>query len=97
MRFSFHLEAEAELRKAVDCYEQVESGLGLDFAAEVHNAIQRAVSLPRAWPVMEDGIRRSLVKRFPYGVLYVEERDSLYILAIMHLRRLPGYWKHRRA
>ena len=46
---------------------------------------------------MEDGIRRSLVKRFPYGVLYVEEGDSLYILAVMHIRRLPGFWKHRGA
>ena len=97
MKFSFHPEAEAELGEAVDYYEGVEPGLGLDFAAEVNDAIQRAASLPKAWPVMEDGCRRSLVKRFPYGVLYAEEDGSLYILAVMHLRRFPGYWKHRRS
>ena len=38
MKFSFHPEAEAEFGEAVDYYEGVEPGLGLDFAAEVNDA-----------------------------------------------------------
>jgi len=44
---------------------------------------------------MGDDIRRALVHRFPYGVLYVLERDRLLIIAVMHLHRQPGYWQNR--
>jgi len=96
MNFIFHSEAEEEFNNAIDYYEEIESGLGYDFAIEVYSTIQRAVAFPKAWPVMEGEIRRSLVKRFPYGVLYSEEENGLYILAVMHLHRHPNYWKHRK-
>ena len=51
--------------------------------------------MPLAWPRMEENIRRVLVHRFPYGVLYSINNDRLHILAIMHLRRQPGYWRER--
>jgi len=35
------------------------------------------------------------VKRFPYGVLYSEEADGIFILAVMNLHRAPDYWKRR--
>lgn len=95
MSFSFHPEAEEELNQAIDYYENIESGLGYDFALEVYSTIKRAVDFPKAWPVLDDGIRRSLVKRFPYGVLYSEGRNGLFILAVMNLHREPQYWKHR--
>ena len=70
MTFSFHPDAEAEFIKAIEYYENIEAGLGFDFAVEVHFTIQRAVSFPKAWPVIDGEIRRSLVRRFPFGVLY---------------------------
>jgi len=96
MSFVFHPEAETEFNEAIDYYEKIELGLGYDFAIEVYNTIQRSVSFPKAWSVIEGDIRRSLVKRFPYGVLYSEENDEIYIIAVMHLNRLPDYWKHRK-
>lgn len=95
MIFSFHPEAEEEFEAAVAWYEERETGLGLDFAAEVREAIRLAQSMPLAWPRMEEAIRRVLVHRFPYGVLYSIEGDRLHILAVMHLRRRPGYWRER--
>ena len=62
----------------------------------LYKTIQRSFSFPKAWSVIEGDIRRSLVKRFPYGVLYSEENDEIYIIAVMHLHRFPGYWKHRK-
>jgi toxin ParE1/3/4 len=95
MTFSFHSEAEAEFNEAIEYYENNEHGLGYDFSIEVHSAIQNIVSFPTAWPVMEDDMRRCLVKRFPYGVVYSIEPGAVYILAVMHLRRHPDYWKNR--
>ena len=74
MSFRFHPEAEHELREAVDYYEDIEPGLGYDLSVEVYSAIQRAVAFPLAWPVLDGEIRRALVRRFPYGVLYSEKK-----------------------
>jgi plasmid stabilization system protein ParE len=96
MNFAFHPDAEDEFNSAIDYYENIEPGLGYDFAVEVHSAIQRAVAFPKVWIAIEGDIRRSLVRRFPYGVLYSEEQEGLFILAVMNLHRDPMYWKYRK-
>ena len=95
MNFRFHPEAEAELNLSIDYYESIEPGLGYDFVLEVYETIQRVVEFPTAWTILDGDVRRSLVKRFPYGVLYSEEADGVFILAVMNLHRAPDYWKHR--
>lgn len=95
MSFRLHPEAERELREAVEYYEDIELGLGYDLSIEIYSAIQRAAAYPRAWPVLDGEIRRALVRRFPYGVLYSEEEGVLLIVAVMNLHREPGYWKGR--
>ena len=95
MTYSFHLEAEEEFNQAIEYYEEIEVGLGYDFAVEVYAAIQRSVVYPKAWPIWADDIRRSLVRKFPYGVLYFVEPGSIFILAVMNLHRDPDYWKKR--
>ena len=95
MKFSLHPEAEVELNQAVDYYQAIESGLGREFTLEVLAAIRRAVVFPKAWSLMEGDVRRSLVRRFPFGVLYAEESDGILIVAVMNLHREPGYWRTR--
>lgn len=95
MTFSFHPEAELEFLEAINYYEDRERGLGYDFSIEVFNTIQNIVNYPTAWPIIEEDVRRCLVNRFPYGVIYSIEQDEIFILAVMHLRRHPDYWKKR--
>ena len=95
MKYSFHPEAEFEFVQAIEYYEEREEGLGQDFAVEVYSAIERAVAYPKAWPILKEDVRRSLVRRFPYGILYAEQDKEIYIVAVMHLRRNPDYWKNR--
>jgi len=95
MNFQFHPVAEIELNEAISYYEKVNKGLGFDFAIEANLAIQRALSLPKAWAEIDVNIRRSLLARFPYGILYTETDKGIYILAVMNLHRQPNYWKHR--
>jgi plasmid stabilization system protein ParE len=96
MTCSFHSEAEKEFNAAIDYYEDREIGLGYDFSVEVFTAIHNIANYPKAWPVVEDDVRRCLVNRFPFGVLYSVEQKDIFILAVMHQRRLPNYWKNRR-
>jgi plasmid stabilization system protein ParE len=95
MNYAFHPDAEVELNEAIEWYEVREPGLGLDFATQVHAAVQRALAFPFAWQEMGPEIRRALVHRFPYGVLYVAEPERLLIVAVMHLHRQPDYWRNR--
>ncbi len=95
MKFSFHPEAESEFLEAIEYYEESELGLGYDFSIEVSATIQNIVTYPTMWPVIEEDIRRCLVHRFPYGVVYSIEQGEIFILAVMHLRRHPDYWKSR--
>ena len=95
MTFSFHPEANKELWNALEYYETCERCLGEEFYLEVQTTIDRILSFPQTWPVLEAEVRRCLVHRFPYGVLYSVEPDGVFILAVMHLRRDPDYWKHR--
>lgn len=95
MKYSFHPEAEEEFNCAVDYYEEFETYLGHDFALEVYAAIDRIVSHPYAWQILEGEIRRCLINRFPYGILYSIESNEIFILAVMNLHRDPDCWKMR--
>ena len=95
MTFDFHPEADEELVDAIAYYEDCAPGLGIDFSREIFATIQNALDYPTMWPEIEKEVRRCLVHRFPYGVLYSIEPHGIFILAVMHLHRDPGFWKHR--
>ena len=88
-------EAEVELREAVAYYEEKSRGLGLDLEAEIERSIRTIRDFPHSWPVREDGRRRYLTHRFPYLVIYTYLKDRIWIIAIAHCKRRPGYWKDR--
>jgi hypothetical protein len=61
----------------------------------VENAIARIVEAPTRWRVIDEDVRRCLTRVFPFGILYTIEADFLLIVAVMHLSRVPNYWKSR--
>ena len=74
MKFSFHPDAERELLESIEYYEKIENGLGFDFAIEVHSAIDRIKLYPLGWPIVKEDVRRCLINRFPFGILYSLEQ-----------------------
>ncbi|HEX9779513.1 MAG TPA: type II toxin-antitoxin system RelE/ParE family toxin [Geopsychrobacteraceae bacterium] len=96
MTYSFHPEAEDEFNRAIDYYEDIEPGLGYGFALEVYATIKRSIEYPEAWPLLQGEVRRSLVRRFPYGIIYAIDNNELQILAVMNLHRHPDCWKKRK-
>lgn len=97
MSYSFHPEAEEEFIKTIDFYEEQERELGLDFSIEVYQAIQRVIANPESWTKRSKKIRRILLQRFPFGILYHynSKTGEILIIAVMHLRRQPDYWRER--
>ncbi len=80
---------------AAELYEGRVPGLGLAFLSELEEGIRRISRAPNRWPVLSGAVRRYLLKRFPYGILYTADDGGILILAVMHLHRRPGYWKDR--
>ena len=91
----FFAEAREELEEASAYYEGQREGLGEEFAQEVERAIQRILDHPEAWPKVSRMARCCRVERFPFGIVYLILGEELLIVAVMHLRRKPGYWKDR--
>jgi hypothetical protein len=92
---SFLPAAEEEMIEAACYYESKCELLGSDFLAEVEHAMQSIQAHPASSPVIRSNIRRRLLNRFPFGLLYIIENNLALIVAVMHLRRRPGYWKER--
>ncbi len=97
MNWSFHPEALEEYQQATLYYDERRRGLGTRFVLEVESAIHKLLQHPKRYPSIDDGIRRCLLRTFPYGVLYSIEPEFVLIVAIMHSSREPGYWKDRRS
>jgi toxin ParE2 len=87
--------AELELDEAVSYYEAQRGGLGREFAQAVAQAIVRIEARPEAWLKVGTRLRRCRLVRFPYGVLYARLPTEIVIVAFMHDRRKPGYWRDR--
>ena len=87
--------AEKELNDAIDYYNRLSPGLGLEFALEIKRTLERILHYPDAWTPLSKRTRRCLTNRFPYGVIYQKRDDKILIIAIMNLRQKPDSWESR--
>mgnify|MGYP001767603289 CR=1 FL=1 len=95
MKVEFLSVAQLELADAAVYYESVSKGLGVDFVSEVKNAVKAIDAHPEAWAVLQGDIRRILLRRFPYALLYKARQGRIIVYAVMHLSRNPKAWKSR--
>ncbi len=96
-RLIIRLEAEVDITDAAIWYQNQRSGLGEQFIAEVHAAMERAVANPRQFPRLrrKPEVRRVLVKRFPYRIFFVLRPDALVVFRVLHGARGDREWKKR--
>jgi plasmid stabilization system protein ParE len=92
---SFNPLAERELNDAAQYYELESQGLGAAFLSEIERCCASIVDHPEAGRVIRGAVRRRLVPRFPYAILYTLRPDAVRIVAVMNLKRRPGYWVGR--
>ena len=100
MKLRIHAAAEQEARQAAQWYEDRRVGLGFEFLAVVDTALQRIRDDPLQFPILETlpdepSVRRFLLKRFPYTIIYEVVSPEIQVLAVAHVRRRPQYWKKR--
>ena len=90
-----HPDIEHEVKASYEWYQNQAVGLGDDFLTELEAAYQAIIELPNAWPKFQNGFRRFLLSKFPFSIIYRFNKKEIYIVAVMHNSRKPGYWNER--
>lgn len=85
-------EAEDELSEAMQWYEKKADGLGAEFLLAVEECLQTITRHPLAHPGVHKTVRRALLRRFPYEILYVVRSRRIVVLAVFHAKRDPKHW-----
>ncbi len=93
--FRFHPEAQIELVASAKYYEAEQDGLGERFLEEVYESIRHVCLFPSSYQQIESGVRRCCVDHFPFGIVFRERDSQMEIIAIIHFKRHPDYWKNR--
>lgn len=84
-----------EFITAKEFYDLDQPGLGVRFENEIKQALSRIQHYPTAWSLERKEIRRYVIHRFPYKILYSIQKEIIVVLAFAHLHRKPDYWIDR--
>jgi hypothetical protein len=84
-----------DLAEATRWYERQHKGLGAEFLLCVEEALDRIRLLPEGYREVGPGVRRVIVRRFPYGLYYRVDPDQIAVIALYHSKRDPRGWKER--
>ncbi len=99
-RIVYGPEAAEDLAAAIAWYEAERTGLGEALLDEVEAVVATLGSEPGfdgspVPGVADRAIRRTFLRTFPYSLVFLEHEGTIWIVAVAHLRRLPGFWMGR--
>jgi plasmid stabilization system protein ParE len=90
-----HPLAVKEARVAYRWYARRSARVANRFMAELNRAMQQIIANPDLWLSHLHGTRAFRLHRFPYLIVYRRLNGTLQVVAFMHGRRRPGYWRRR--
>lgn len=85
-----------DIEDAQRWYDRQAPGLGPRFVAAIERTLLLIENNPVAYQVVEEPIRRAVVRKFPYNVFYILEEDRVVVLAVFHQAMDPGRLAMRR-
>jgi len=88
-------EARLDILDARSWYEERAPGLGMEFARAVDVAASAILRFPQAFPEVHGPVRKAVMRRFPYSLLFVIEQEGIVVLGCFHQRRDPQSWAVR--
>lgn len=91
----FHPEAAREYLEAIEYYAAVYEEVGVRFDAEIQRLVVEACQDPQRFHRFHPPAQRVLSPTFPYSVVYLDQPDRVWIVAVMHAKQRPGYWLKR--
>jgi toxin ParE1/3/4 len=94
-RAVFHPEASQEYLQAIEYHAALSAELGERFDSEIQRLVGEISRDPERFFRFHPPVQRALSLEFPYSVVYLDQPDRVWVVAVMHAKRRPGYWKHR--
>lgn len=85
-----------DIEDAQRWYERQAPGLGDRFVFAIERTLVLIENNPAAYQLVEDTIRRAVVRKFPYNVFYLPEESRVVVLAVFHQAMDPGRLAARR-
>ena len=92
---AYHRLAASELIKSAKFYERRNPTLGATFLTAVESVVFKIQQNPDLGKPGKHETRSWKISRFPFRIVYLEQPDRLWIVAITHLSRRPDYWIRR--
>jgi len=92
---AFHPAAQVEVEEAAAHYEVQRYGLGQEFRTEFEAALSRIVQNQQMYGVELGEFRACPLRRFPYTIFYIDLEDRIWLGAVAHQSRRPGYWARK--
>lgn len=93
--FVYRPSAVADVGTAYQWYETQRPGLGDELLDELREAEQRIDRSPEGFRVVYRGVRRHLLHRFPYQLLYRPVGETIVVVGCLHVRRAPEVARDR--
>ena len=93
MKIIFSSRANREVRRILEYYT-LEAGAGIawDFHSELKAVTERIKQGPMSFPLIHTVIRRAILKKFPFQVVYrIESENRVRILAVRHHKQNPDF------
>ena len=91
--YRFLTPAEEEMTEAALFYDAASRQLGSDFLNDIQKAIDRVREFPQVGEAIASGLRRTLLQRFPFSLIYALDENVIVVVAVAHHGRRPGYWQ----
>ena len=93
----YHKKAAQEVREAYLWYGERDRKTAQLFAGEINLAIEKIRRSPKRWPRYDGSLRRYVLHGFPFQIIYsLDAAGKVYVLAVGHTRKRPGYWTYRK-
>jgi plasmid stabilization system protein ParE len=96
-RVWFHEAAEREVDEAFEWYREQSRAAAAGFLDALHALQGRIGANPMAFPLTRNALRKAVMARYPYVLLFREKGRGVEVLVVAHAKREPGYWAGREA
>jgi plasmid stabilization system protein ParE len=87
--------AEKEFDDSIAWYENEREGLGQEFRGTVEKYFQHVADHPELFTKVRGEVRRAVVRRFPFVIHFLIEKERIVVLSVFHTSREPEQLKYR--
>ncbi len=87
--------AQLDLAEAIEWYESLQPDLSLGLRLALDATLEADIRHPDVWAIVEPGVRRGLLRRYPYAIYYRQQPSCIEVIAILHTSRHPRKWQER--